>query len=120
VIGTESTPISSKLMSDLAHGCLVLSDISGYTEYLAGVELQHSHDILADLLGVVAGQLSGPLELAKLEGDAVFCFDRGELDGETLVTAIASCYLEFARRQRTISVATSCECNACRRIPSSI
>jgi uncharacterized protein YndB with AHSA1/START domain len=104
-------------MSDLAHGCLVLSDISGYTEYLGGVELQHSHDILADLLGVVAGQLSGPLELAKLEGDAVFCFDRGELDGETLVTAIASCYLEFARRQRTISVATSCECNACRRIP---
>ena len=104
-------------MADLAHGCLVLADIGGYTEYLGGVELQHSHDILADLLGVVANQLTGPLELAKLEGDAVFCFDRGELDGEDLLTAIQSCYFAFARRQRTIAVATSCECNACRRIP---
>jgi uncharacterized protein YndB with AHSA1/START domain len=104
-------------MSDLTRGCLVLSDIGGYTEYLGGVELQHSHDILADLLGVVAGQLSGPLELAKLEGDAVFCFDRGELDGESLITTIQSCYFAFVRRQRTISVATSCECDACRRIP---
>ena len=94
-------------MSDLTHGCLVLSDIGGYTEYLGGVELQHSHDILADLLGVVAGQLSGPLELAKLEGDAVFCFERGELDGESLITTIQSCYYAFARRQRTISVLMS-------------
>jgi hypothetical protein len=33
-------------------GCLVLADIGGYTAYLAGVELEHSHDILADLLGM--------------------------------------------------------------------
>jgi carbon monoxide dehydrogenase subunit G len=104
-------------MSDLTNGCLVLADIGGYTEYLGGVELQHSHDILADLLGTVAGQLTGPLELAKLEGDAVFCFERGQVDGESLVTAIQSCYFAFAQRQRTISVATSCECDACRRIP---
>jgi uncharacterized protein YndB with AHSA1/START domain len=104
-------------MSDLTHGCLVLADIGGYTDYLGGVELQHSHDILADLLGTVAGQLTGPLELAKLEGDAVFCFERGQVDGDSLLTAIQSCYFAFARRQRTISVATSCECDACRRIP---
>lgn len=104
-------------MADLTQGCLVLADIGGYTEYLGGVELQHSHDILADLLGTVAGQLAGPLELAKLEGDAVFCFERGELDGESVLTTIQSTYFAFARRQRTISVATSCECDACRRIP---
>ena len=28
--------------------CLVLADISGYTSYLAGVELDHAQDILAD------------------------------------------------------------------------
>lgn len=52
-------------------GCLVLADISGYTAYLAGVELEHSHDILADLLGMVTAGLCPPLGLAKLEGDAV-------------------------------------------------
>ena len=105
-------------MPQVANGCLVLADIGGYTRYLGGVELEHSHDILADLLGVVTGQLVGPLRLAKLEGDAVFCFDAGDLvDGDGLLTALQSCYFAFERRQRTISVATSCECDACRRIP---
>jgi hypothetical protein len=105
-------------MPQVANGCLVLADIGGYTRYLGGVELEHSHDILADLLGVVTDQLVGPLRLAKLEGDAVFCFDAGDLiDGEGLITALQSCYFAFERRQRTISVATSCDCDACRRIP---
>ena len=29
--------------------CLLIADISGYTSYLAGVELDHAQDILADL-----------------------------------------------------------------------
>jgi len=52
-------------------GLLVLADISGYTAFLARVELDHSHDILADLLGLVTDGLCPPLALAKLEGDAV-------------------------------------------------
>ena len=32
--------------------CFVIADISGYTGYLAGVELDHAQDILADLLRV--------------------------------------------------------------------
>ena len=31
--------------------CLVIADISGYTSYLAGAELDHAQDILADLTG---------------------------------------------------------------------
>jgi carbon monoxide dehydrogenase subunit G len=105
-------------MREVSNGCLVIADIGGYTRYLGGVELDHSHDILADLLGVVADQLAGPLKLAKLEGDAVFCFDsEGRASGEDVLTALQSCYFAFERRQRTISVATSCECDACRRIP---
>ncbi|MEW5992496.1 MAG: hypothetical protein AB1736_14295 [Chloroflexota bacterium] len=37
--------------------CLLIADISGYTGYLAGVELDHAQDILADLMdGGVANQ----------------------------------------------------------------
>jgi carbon monoxide dehydrogenase subunit G len=100
-------------------GCLVLADISGYTTYLAGVELEHSHDILADLLGMVTRSLCPPLRLAKLEGDAVFCVTpAGErLDGETLLAALESTYLGFARRRRTVALSSSCTCEACRRTP---
>ena len=59
-------------MTDVRRGCLVLADISGYTRYLSGVELEHSHDVLADLLNVVAEALAPAGTLAKLEGDAVF------------------------------------------------
>lgn len=95
-------------------GTLVLADLTGYTRYLGGTELEHSHDILADLLGVVAGALSPPLSLAKLEGDCVFC--AGSVDGPGLVETLDATYTAFRRRQRAVDVATTCECDACRRI----
>jgi hypothetical protein len=36
--------------------CLVIADITGYTSYLAGVELDHAQDILADLIDTVVGR----------------------------------------------------------------
>lgn len=92
----------------------MLADISGYTRYLAGVELEHSHDILADLLGVVAGELNSVGTLAKLEGDAVFVCDRdGATDRETLLAGFDAAYFAFARRRRTIALRTTCTCAAC-------
>lgn len=98
-------------------GCLVLADISGYTGYLTGVELEHSHDVLADLLDTIVRTAEGVLQLSKLEGDAVFWFDRGEGDPSALLPTIDACYVTFRRRVRTIAAQTTCECNACRRIP---
>src|SRR6266566_5064599 len=40
--------------------CLVIADISGYTGYLAGVELDHAQDILADLIDTIVGALRPP------------------------------------------------------------
>jgi uncharacterized protein YndB with AHSA1/START domain len=94
-------------------GLLVVADISGYTRYLSGVELEHSHDILADLLGVVTERLGESLQIAKLEGDAIFC-SGSDAD---LLENLHDCYAAFASRQRTIALNTTCECDACRRIP---
>ena len=35
---------------------LLIADISGYTSYLAGAELDHAQDILADLMTTVVGR----------------------------------------------------------------
>ena len=99
----------------LEQGFLALADISGYTKYLAAVELEHSHDILADLLNVVVRELTGAMELAKLEGDAVFCFTRG--GRPPLLTLIEGCYRAFEERLRDIKNLTTCPCDACLRIP---
>ena len=99
--------------------CLLIADISGYTEYLAGVEIDHAQDVLADLIGTVVTSLRPAFRLAKLEGDAAFCFAPADkIDGTTLLDTVERCYFSFRRRRRDVRAATSCECNACVRIPT--
>lgn len=98
--------------------CLLIADISGYTRYLAGVEIDHAQDILADLTNTIVSALRPSFRLAKLEGDAAFTYaitDR--IDGSLLLDTIERCYFGFRRRRRDVGQATSCECNACVRIP---
>jgi uncharacterized protein YndB with AHSA1/START domain len=98
--------------------CLLIADISGYTSYLAGVELDHAQDILADLVGTVVTALRPTFRLAKLEGDAALMAAQAErLDGSLLLDTIERCYFGFRRRRRDVRQATSCPCNACVRIP---
>src|SRR5207248_4160747 len=86
---------------------------------LTSVELEHSHDILADLVNTVVGNLSSVFTLAKLEGDAVFCYDSEEApSGQSLIAAIEGTYFAFRRRLRDIAHLTTCTCNACRTIPA--
>ncbi|TAK00525.1 MAG: DUF2652 domain-containing protein [Chloroflexota bacterium] len=98
--------------------CFLIADISGYTGYLADVELDHAQDILADLMGAVVTALRPSFRLAKLEGDAAFTAMPAErLDGSMLLDTIERCYFGFRRRRRDVRQATACDCNACVRIP---
>ncbi|MEP6469485.1 MAG: DUF2652 domain-containing protein [Chloroflexota bacterium] len=98
--------------------CFLIADISGYTGYLADVELDHAQDILADLIGAVVMALRPNFRLAKLEGDAAFTYMTAEkVDGSMLLDTIERCYFGFRRRRRDVRQATSCECNACAQIP---
>jgi len=98
--------------------CLVIADIAGYSGYLAGVELDHAQDILADLIDTVVGALRPAFKLAKLEGDAAFVYvPAATVDGPGLRDVIERCYFAFRRRVRDILQASTCECNACARIP---
>jgi uncharacterized protein YndB with AHSA1/START domain len=98
--------------------CFLIADISGYTGYLADVELDHAQDILVDLVGAVVTALRPNFRLAKLEGDAAFTFATTEkIDGSMLLDTIERCYFGFRRRRRDVRQATSCACNACARIP---
>jgi len=106
------------MLSTAQPTCFLIADISGYTGYLADVELDHAQDILADLIGAVVTALRPGFRLAKLEGDAAFTFAATErIDGSMLLDTIERCYFGFRRRRRDVRQATSCECNACVRIP---
>jgi uncharacterized protein YndB with AHSA1/START domain len=98
--------------------CLLIADISGYTSYLAGTELDHAQDILADLMTTVVGSMRPGFRLAKLEGDAAFAYLLTErIDGSQLLDTVERTYFAFRRRLRDIAQATACECNACVLMP---
>jgi hypothetical protein len=103
-----------------SHGYLVLADITGYTSYLAGVELDHAQAVLTELLETIVGSFRPVLTISKLEGDAVFAYvpaaslQRGEL----LFELIETTYAAFRDRVEGVRRRTTCTCNACRAIPN--
>ena len=91
-----------------------IADISGYTSFLAGVELDHAQDIIADFMDTVVKGLRPPFRLAKFEGDAAFVYAVAEkVDGSLLQDTIESAYFNFRRRLRDVKQASTCECKAC-------
>lgn len=99
-------------------GFLVVADLTGYTAYLAGSELEHAPAIAGDLLETIVGRLDPPFRLAKFEGDAAFLWvEDGRADASLLLDAVEASYLAFRRRLRSIDQATSCDCNSCRLAP---
>jgi uncharacterized protein YndB with AHSA1/START domain len=94
--------------------CFAIADISGYTTFLSGVELDHAQDIIADIMDTLVRALRPAFRLAKFEGDAAFVYaPDGALDGSLLQDLIEHAYFAFRRRLRNIKQANRCECRAC-------
>jgi class 3 adenylate cyclase len=102
------------------HGYLVLADISGYTSYLAGVELTHAQDVLTELLELIVEHFKPLLTIVKLEGDAVFAHtpQTSIQRHGILLDLFESTYLSFRDQVVSILRRTTCECKACKSIPN--
>lgn len=98
-------------MHETIDGPIVIADISGYTAFIADTELEHSREILTELLEQVVGSLETHLTVAQLEGDAV-CFVGAETRPELLEWIEAS-FMSFHSRLRDITLGSSCPCRAC-------
>ncbi len=102
------------------HGYLVIADISGFTSYLAKVELEHAHEILTDLLETIVKEFKTLLTISKLEGDAVFAYipESDILSGERFLELIENTYISFRGQRETSRRNTTCTCKACKSIPT--
>ena len=102
------------------HGYLVIADISGFTSYLAKVELEHAHEILTDLLETIVKEFKVLLTISKLEGDAVFAYvsQNNTPGSERLLELIENTYIAFRQQREVSRKNTTCTCNACKSIPT--
>jgi class 3 adenylate cyclase len=105
---------------------LFLADISGYTAFMSGVELEHGLDftegvpaaysILGDLLDSVVEGVKSDLALVKLEGDAVFAAaPAAGLDGQgdRVLETIHGTYLAFIDARTRAIPSSDHVCTAC-------
>lgn len=108
------------MASKMQHGYLVLADISGFTSFLAETELEHAHDILGELMEIIIAKLAPMLSLVEVEGDAVYvCAPETSIPrGDTLLELLDSTYAAFRDRLVAVKRRTTCQCNACRMIPT--
>ncbi len=120
MLSNAACSIITAMDSPTQQGYLLLADISGFTSFLAKSELDHALGILSNLLEVTTGALQPLFTISKLEGDAVFaCAPASRVErGETVLEVVESTYVAFRRRLDAVHRRTTCECNACRNIPS--
>ena len=107
------------MAAGMQQGYLIIADISGYTAYLTGTELEHAQDVLSKLIQAILDAYKPPVELVELEGDAVYVYLPGADAGGQQVLGIIECaYFAFARQRELIEHVAPCVCQACRAVPT--
>jgi hypothetical protein len=102
---------------------LIIADISGYTEFMLANHRAaiHGQLIINELIEAIIEEVEIPLEVAKLEGDAVFLYalkDSSAADWEDTKRQIGGKLMRFFsafadRLEHLHSTGIGCNCGAC-------
>jgi hypothetical protein len=111
-------------MSDTSidQAVLMIADIGGYTRFMVDTRLavEHSHEIITQLIRALIAQIEFPLKLAKLEGDAVFLYAKksGDLDAwnearKSIGAKLLQFFTVFHGKLKELGGHETCDCGAC-------
>ncbi len=97
---------------------LFLPDISGFTEFVQNTEINHSQHIIAELLEVLIDANVLDLQLAEIEGDALFLYKEEEVPSlEKLLAQVETMFTAFYSHLKLLEKNRVCPCNACSSAP---
>ncbi len=104
---------------------LVITDISGYTRFMVANRkaLFHAQTIIAELMQAIIAEVDIPLEISKLEGDAVFLYAIRDKEhawaesSEKIALKLRAFHAAFSEKLSGLRKVTStCDCEACRHV----
>jgi hypothetical protein len=96
---------------------LFLPDISGYTEFVQTTEISHSQHVISELLEVLLSANTEGLQLAEIEGDALFFFKEELISSEKLLAQVENMFSAFYSHLKVLEKNRICPCNACASAP---
>lgn len=98
----------------MSKSLLFIPDISGFTKFVQTTEVEHSQHVIAELLEVLISANTQELELAEIEGDALFFYKEGELTSqERLLAQMETMFTAFYGHLKLLEKNRICPCNAC-------
>lgn len=97
---------------------LFLPDISGFTEFVRNTEIDHSQHIISELLEILIDSNILDMQLAEIEGDALFLFKEEEIPSlEKLLSQVETMFTAFYSHLKLLEKNRVCPCNACSSAP---
>jgi hypothetical protein len=98
---------------------LFLPDISGFTEFVQTTEVEHSQHVISELLEILIDANTEDLQLAEIEGDALFFYKENEIpSAEKLLAQIEHMFTAFYSHLKLLEKNRICPCNACSTAPN--
>ncbi len=93
---------------------LFMPDISGFTNFVKSVEIEHSKHIISELLETLLAVNPLKMSLAEIEGDALFYyFEDTEVSKSDLIDHVRQIYLAFHHKVKVFESQRICQCGAC-------
>lgn len=103
----------------MSKSLLFIPDISGFTKFVQTTEVEHSQHVISELLEVLVDANTQELELAEIEGDALFFYKEGEiLSQERLLAQMETMFTAFYSHLKLMEKNRICPCNACATAPN--
>ena len=99
-------------------GFFILTDISGYTEFLTDSELEHAHQALQNLFDAQLKYIKFPLKISGFRGDAIFIYtpEACFINPQSFVETLENIYIVFSDTLQQMQFNTTCPCKACRNL----
>lgn len=101
----------------MAKSLLFIPDISGFTHFVQNTEIEHSQHVIAELLEVLINANTQHLQLAEIEGDALFFYKETIPSQEKLLAQVETMYTAFYSHLKILKKNRICTCNACATAP---
>jgi hypothetical protein len=101
---------------------LLIADISGYTQFMVKSEQEQTHGIylINELMHSMVKEIALPMEISKLEGDAIFLYlpfsklpKEMVQDSRVLTEKILRFFTAFKRKLNALQEGNVCDCGAC-------